>query len=324
MNEDALNEDVNGEERISSIGQVGDAQWGFGAPPDQDSGVAHTTAGSSLSPTTTDPGLPRPGLSSEQRRRPVARVREDWADPSLSDWHGRELYELTPGERKVVQDAWTARALQSHHRLGKLSCLTTWLLSWSAPWELIVRAQRAALEAMRSTEELFGVATALAGRQLGPGPFAAELAVPPLDESLIGLLVEEATAHHAAASAARVGGCDALDEEIADLLQRVARLEDRAGDLYLRAVEWVLGVQPATRRYLFTRLENHAFYSEAASSWEAARPDKDTATDELLRSYGITPDESHYATAFQKTVEPRLMELLSPPSAAPLGWQVGA
>lgn len=307
MDEDVMNEAIDGEDRISCIGSVGDTQKGIGDPPAHDIDVVRTTAGSGLPPVAA--GSDRP-----PHLKQVAQAREDWADPSLSDWHARALFELTPNERQVVENAWVDRAAQAYHHLGKLSRLTTWLLNWSAPWEVIVRAQRAALEATRSTEELFGVATSLAGRPLGPGPFTAELGAPNLDASLVRLLVEEATTHHAAACAALMGGSEAFDEEIAELLQRVARQEGRAGDLYLRTVEWVLGVQPETRRSLVSSLE----------SPPAASRQRTTSTDELLLRYGIAPEGSAYERAYRKTIEPRILALLSPPLAAALRWKAGA
>lgn len=91
--------------------------------------------------------------------------RSDWAEPRDWDWGA-----LSISEREELASAWEARALDKHASIAASARFTLQLLEWGAPWDLIVRSERATIQLTEHAELCFGVVQSLRGTNVGPGP----------------------------------------------------------------------------------------------------------------------------------------------------------
>ena len=73
--------------------------------------------------------------------------------------------------REALVARWTRAALDEHASIAAFSRVSLDLLRLGAPPELIEQAHRAALDEVRHARQGFAIASALAGRAVGPGPF---------------------------------------------------------------------------------------------------------------------------------------------------------
>jgi hypothetical protein len=136
-----------------------------------------------------------------------------------------------------------------HSSIASFSTTVLALLSLGAPASLVEETQRAALDELEHAKLCFGLAAALDGRAIGPGPFPrarVSTSVADLVESLVvdGCLGEVAGALEAEESA---GTCD--DPTIRAALERIARDEAAHAELAYRTLAWLLEAHPfETRR----------------------------------------------------------------------------
>jgi hypothetical protein len=102
-----------------------------------------------------------------------ARVATAEAGPGARGWTAGDapsLADLTPAQRAALAEAWTTDALHEHASIASFSRFSLDLLAAGAPADLIELAHRAALDEVRHARLCFALASAYAGRDLGPGP----------------------------------------------------------------------------------------------------------------------------------------------------------
>jgi hypothetical protein len=148
---------------------------------------------------------------------------------------------LDTEQRAELAETWLRDALAEHASIAAFSSLSLDLLSLGAPPDLVAACHRAALDETEHARLCFALASAYAGRPLGPGPFPglSRTRTPPTfasvaAESLVdGWLGEGAAAAHAEEHART-----ATDPVLRDVWSRIARDEARHAELGRRIVEW--------------------------------------------------------------------------------------
>ncbi len=117
--------------------------------------------------------------------------------------------ELEPGLREALIEEWTMAARFEHASIASFNKFSLELLALGAPAELVAATNRAALQEVEHARASFALASAYAGRGIGPGPLAiAGLAVDGMDlsdvaraavaEGCVGETLAAAEAAHAA------------------------------------------------------------------------------------------------------------------------------
>ena len=181
------------------------------------------------------------------------------------DWHADvrpSLRGLDGAERERLAQVWLADALEEHASVASFARLALQLVSLGAPPELLRATQRATLDEIAHAELCFGLASAYAGRELGPGPLrtddalegelaASDIAVAAVRE---GCVAETIGAMIATAAATR-----AEDPVVRAILRRIAADETRHAGLAWRYLRWAV-----TRDRMLARVVNDAFDAEVS------------------------------------------------------------
>ena len=185
-------------------------------------------------------------IDGRARTAPVA-ARDDWAGEVRP-----ELAYLDAGGRAALAQHWLEVAALEHASVASFARFTLELLALGAPAAPVADAQRAALDEVEHARLAYGLASAYAGRALGPGPIdlgALRLTVD--RREMVRRLIEEACVGEtlgvaeAAALAAR-----ARDPVLAGAHRRIAADELRHAELAWRTLAWLLdGADAATRSF---------------------------------------------------------------------------
>lgn len=177
-------------------------------------------------------------------------VRDDWADEvSPSD--------VSPKTRERLAAAWAREAAFEHASVASFARFALQLLAVGAPPDLVIAAQEAMADEVRHAQVCYGLASAYAGRPVGPGPLA-------IDGSLAGpsdlAALAEATAREGCVgetiAALIVGTTAALAEDPAlrSRLEQIAADERRHAALAWRTVAWALARGGAPVRTRLSRV----------------------------------------------------------------------
>jgi hypothetical protein len=163
-----------------------------------------------------------------------------------ADWHAvlrPSLAGLDAAQRERLAQAWLSDALEEHASVATFARLALQLVSLGAPPELLRATQRATLDEIAHAELCFGLASAYAGRNLGPGRLDA-------DDALDGVLGSEDIALAAVregcveetigAMVATAAATRAEDSVVRGVLKRIAADETRHAGLAWRCVRWVV------------------------------------------------------------------------------------
>jgi hypothetical protein len=190
-------------------------------------------------------GIGRPFLVDGAPRLAPPVSRTDWATElaSVSKQLDADL-----GARLAA--AWTELGQMEHASIAAFARFTLELLAFGAPRALVEQAQAAMADETRHAKICFGLASAYAGRAIGPGPLemtgvnlSTDLAASALTafiEGGIGETVAAAEAGEAAASA--------TDPTIARLLAGIAEDEARHAALAWRFIAWALASSSSAAR----------------------------------------------------------------------------
>ncbi len=138
-----------------------------------------------------------------------------WIDPEVAP----ALDGLDEEARAALAERFTREALEEHASIPAFAQLSLDLVALGAPPELIARAHRAALEEIEHARLCFSLASAYAGRAIGPGPLGTTDAARVLRESVRDGLIGEGLA------AERARREVASDPTVAAVLARIAREE---------------------------------------------------------------------------------------------------
>lgn len=164
-------------------------------------------------------------------------ARDDWARelaPALDD--------LDDEARAAHAARWLEDGQKEHASVASFARFALQLMSLGAPPDLLADTQRAMADEIRHAELCFGLASAYAGRRIGPGRLSMDQALGAEDvvaialgcwtEGCIGETLAALDAHAAA------GACH--DRAVAKVHAIIARDETRHAELSWRALRWMM------------------------------------------------------------------------------------
>jgi hypothetical protein len=177
--------------------------------------------------------------------------RGDWLELSV-DQAAMDLDEAT---RAALAVAWRQDARMEHASVASFARFTLELLSLAAPADLVVSAQRAALDEVEHARLCFGLASRFAGSALGPAGLDVSGAGDrrSLADAAVAALVEGAIGETVAAMLARAQLAGATDAEVRRALVRIAVDEENHAELGWRFVCWALAQGGAPVRAALSR-----------------------------------------------------------------------
>lgn len=194
----------------------------------------------------------RPLLDGGEGVMAPARSTTTW----LADDVEPEFAGLPDKLRRALAAAWLEDALREHASIAAFSRATIELLAVGAPPELVEGCQHATLDEIDHARRCFAIATAYAGRPLGPGPLPA---LAPRGKDLVGLaldtFVEGCVGETIAALVAERAGERTRDAAVRATLGVIAEDEARHAALAWRTIAWAVQaggapVESALRRLL--------------------------------------------------------------------------
>jgi hypothetical protein len=176
---------------------------------------------------------------------------------------------------------WARVGLMEHASIASFARFTLQLLALGAPPELVRDAQEAMGDETEHARLAFGLASAFAGRPLGPGPLAIDRALDGFDlrDFVATLIREGCVGETVAAIEAREALEHVTDPAVRAVLETIARDDLRHAALAWQVLGWVVASGRADREIVYGEVlravrEVHA----------QAQP---TAEDEALRAFGV-------------------------------------
>jgi hypothetical protein len=168
-------------------------------------------------------------------------------------------------------------------------CRAPELLSLGAPSELLLATQRALGDEIAHAEACFGLASAYAGRRVGPGPMSIQNVLPRAPSALEvarSAFLEACIGETVAAAEALAALEQATDPAVKAVLKRIAADEGRHAELGWRFLRWIFEEgAPGTRASLARELED-LLEAELA---RRARAERGSAGQEVLAAHGLLP-----------------------------------
>lgn len=217
--------------------------------------------------------------------------------------------QLSAEDREALAAAWARDGALEHASVAEFSRLSLALLALAAPSDLVEATHQAALDEVRHAELCFGLASALAGRTLGPGPLDVDRAAPPpLDPVTLALqtLADGCVGETLASLEASRARDLATDPAAVRLLAIVAEDEARHAELAYAIVMWCVRSVDAAGR---ARIADEARRLATAPA-RAASPDGPDAARHA--AYGRLPPSARAAVLEQglrDVVRPALLAL---------------
>jgi hypothetical protein len=214
-------------------------------------------------------------------------ARRDWS-ASISP----TLDGLDQTTRVALAERWTAIALMEHASIAAFSRFALELLGMGAPPELLLMTQAAMLDETVHARDAFALASAYAGRAVGPGALDSSGALAdrsPLDVVRTAIL-EGCIGETVAAVEAAEAVAHATDPTVRQVLERVTVDETRHAELAWRFLRWVLEHgDPELRNAAVLELAT-VVESECAASRAASIPAAGYGP--ALREHGIIEDSA--------------------------------
>jgi hypothetical protein len=181
----------------------------------------------------------RPFLVEAEARVAPAVARGDWADGRLA---GPRLNHLTNAERAALAAHWTKLGQMEHASIAAFARFQLQLLALGAPPELVQACNQALIDETTHTRLCFGLASAYAGRAVGPGPLDVthSLAETTLADIVELVLAEGCFGETGAALEALEAAQTAADPVVRRVYEQIAADEQRHAELAFRFVRWAL------------------------------------------------------------------------------------
>lgn len=165
-------------------------------------------------------------------------------DAWLAVVDGIETSSLSSSERTRLADKWSRDALAEHASVASFARFALQLMAVGAPAALVAAAQEAALDEVEHARLAFAVASAYAGRDVGPGAFPVPST--PFATSLVALAVataEEGCINETLCTIEARAELDATsDPAVRGVLARIIEDETRHAELAWRTVAWAVAV----------------------------------------------------------------------------------
>jgi hypothetical protein len=153
--------------------------------------------------------------------------------------------DLAPAARAALHEAWSLAARFEHASIASFNKFSLELLAVGAPGELLVSANRAALQEVEHAQACFAAASAYAGQGIGPGPLpigVLRLQAVELTELVRSTVAEGCVGEALAAAEALAARERASVPVIVSLLGKIATEEQEHAALAFRFVRWACGV----------------------------------------------------------------------------------
>jgi len=181
----------------------------------------------------------RPFLVGDAARVAHVVARTDWADTRLA---GPQLLHLSLQERSQLAAHWTKMGQLEHASIAAFARFSLQLLALGAPPDLVEDCTRALGDETRHARLCFQLASAYAGRAIGPGPLDVEqsLVATSLLQIVELVIAEGCVGETVAALEALEAGEAAADPMIRAAYAQIARDEQRHAELAFRFVRWAL------------------------------------------------------------------------------------
>ena len=205
-------------------------------------------------------------------------ARDDWGTAVAG-----VLVAVEPRARLAA--AWTEIAAAEHASVASFARFILQLLAVGAPPTLVLAAQQALADEVEHARVAFGLASAYAGRGVGPGPLPQANACGPatLDEIVAAVIREACVGETLSALELREAVARAEDAGLRRILSGIAADEQRHAELGWRFVQWALagasGEQQARAQASFAA-------AIAAAEADAERMSRGTGCPEL-RAHGV-------------------------------------
>jgi|GEM_PF-1987089 len=154
--------------------------------------------------------------------------------------------ELTVADRRRAVAAWTRAGLAEHASVASFNRFVLELMSLGAPPALLMESLQAAQDEVIHARDCFTVASALAGRDIGPGalPMDGVLDDVSVEGILTRLLAEGCVEETVSTSLAAQRLLHAKDPTIRAALERIVADETRHAALAWRSARWILASRP--------------------------------------------------------------------------------
>ncbi len=153
-----------------------------------------------------------------------------------------DVTRLTSAERAALAAHWTKLGQMEHASIAAFARFQLQLLALGAPPELVRACNQALVDETAHTQLCFGLASAYAGRDIGPGPLdvSHSLDVSSLADIVDLVIAEGCFGETSAALEALEAADQASDPVIRDVYARIAQDEQRHAELAFHFVRWAL------------------------------------------------------------------------------------
>jgi hypothetical protein len=157
---------------------------------------------------------------------------------------------LTVDERAALAQHWTRLGQLEHASIAAFARFSLQLLALGAPPELVSDCTGALADETAHAVLCFRLASAYAGRDIGPGPLDIQNTLPPTSlVTILDLVIAEGCVGETRAALEAFEAADAAkDPVIANAYARIARDEQRHAELAFRFVRWALEQDPLAVR----------------------------------------------------------------------------
>ncbi|MCB9568771.1 MAG: ferritin-like domain-containing protein [Myxococcales bacterium] len=230
----------------------------------------------------------RPFLVDEVARVAPVIERAGWSAGGPRPTQGR----LSPALRSRLGDHWAAIAAMEHASVASFARAILELMAVGAPAELVADAQVALADEIDHAQRAFALASAFAGRELGPGPRArAHAHGGTIDRRRLAEAVarEACVGETVAAAEARIASEACRDPAMARSLAKIAADEERHAQLGWRTLAWLLeGLDPASRAGVLGVMEE-AIESALEGLVTAPPVAADSPEEAVARAFGLLP-----------------------------------
>lgn len=223
-----------------------------------------------------------------------------------------DIRKLSSTARARLAEHWTELARMEHASVAAFARFTLELVSLGAPAALVEASQQAMGDEIEHARLCFGLASAYAEREIGPGRLAVEGALDDRSfETIVRTAILEACVGETLAAVEAEDAAErATDPEVRRVLAHIARDEARHAELGFRFLGWALGrAEPALRERLARAL------GDAVRSELAACDALLTRADDSLSKHGM-PSNAERRTvrelALREIVEPAARSLSVP------------
>jgi hypothetical protein len=194
---------------------------------------------------------------------------------------------LSDAQREEVAASWAKSGLYEHASVASFGKFMMELLAYGAPSELVQGAAQAIQDEIAHARLCFGVASAYAGVEVGPGALdiAGSVTQRPSPERMLRALIEQGCVGETLSTyVARAQAGWIEDEQVRDAMLALADEEGQHAELAWRCAAWLIASYPE-----LAEVAREAFEAELGRYGAAsARPLSEAQ--QVLLAHGVLPE----------------------------------